>query len=99
MTRSISIHLKATLADLWFRIVISRAKAQGRISPRGKHKLAVLLAAQVFRVSASMVGRILRCLKDRGFQVEPVINQISVKKRTKARSYAEGKPKDYKVMT
>lgn len=63
----------------------------------GKDKLAVLLAAQGAKVSVSMVGRILRRLKDRGILVEPVINHISARHRTKPRPYAVRKPKDYEA--
>lgn len=63
----------------------------------GKDKLAVLLAGQGFEASVSMVGRILRRLKDRGVLVEPVPNHISTRKRTRKRPYAERKPKDYKA--
>ncbi len=62
----------------------------------GKDKLAVLLAARGFKVSVSMVGRILGYLKHRGVLVEPVSNHISARKRTRIRPYAERKPKDYK---
>ncbi len=63
----------------------------------GKDKLTVLLVAQGFKASVSMVGRILRRLKDRGVLVEPVINHISARKRIRTRPYAERKPKDYKA--
>jgi transposase InsO family protein len=65
----------------------------------GKDKLAVLLAGRGFETSVSMVGRIMRRLKDRGILVEPVPNHISARKRTRKRPYAERKPKDYKVET
>jgi transposase InsO family protein len=61
----------------------------------GKDKLAVLLTAKGFKVSVSMVGRILRYLKHKGMLVEPVPNRISARKRTRKRPYAERKPKDY----
>jgi len=63
----------------------------------GKDKLAVLLRAKDFKVSVSMVGRILRYLKHKGMLVEPVLNHISARKRTRIRPYAERKPRDYKA--
>jgi transposase InsO family protein len=61
----------------------------------GKAKLANLLADQGRNVSVSMVGRILRSLKDRGVLREPVRNHISAKKRLQNRPYAVRKPKEY----
>jgi len=61
----------------------------------GKNKLAVILHQQGIAVSASMVGRIMRRLKDRGVLSEPVLNYVSAGKRHKGRPYACRKPKDY----
>jgi len=61
----------------------------------GKAKLAVLLAESGIMVSVSMVGRILRYLKERGVLREPVRNHISARKRPPKRPYAVRKPKDY----
>jgi len=63
----------------------------------GKDKLVVLLQRDNIQVSASMVGRILKYLKDRGLLREPVNNAISVRKRTRPRPYAIRKPRDYQV--
>ena len=63
----------------------------------GKDKLAVLLHQQGYQVSTSMVGRILRRLKERELLREPIPNHISAKKRGKQRPYAIRKPKDYEV--
>ena len=63
----------------------------------GKDKLVVLLHEQGFQVSTSMVGRIIRRLKDRGVLQEPVRNRISARKRVKKRPYAVRKPKDHAV--
>jgi len=63
----------------------------------GKDKLAVLLAAKGIKASVSMVGRILRRLKERGVLVEPVLNHISARKKIRIRPYAVRKPKDYKA--
>jgi putative transposase len=61
----------------------------------GKEKLAVLLNERGYRVSASMVGRILKRLKDRGILREPIANSISRRKQRRKRPYATRKPKDY----
>ena len=61
----------------------------------GKDKLVVLLHREGFNCSASMVGRILRKLKERGVLREPVLNHISGRKRQWQRPYAIRKPKEY----
>jgi putative transposase len=63
----------------------------------GKDKLVVLLHRQGWQVSTSMVGRILRRLKDRGVLREPVPNGISARRRAWCRPYAIRKPKGYEV--
>jgi len=65
-------------------------------NPRwGKEKIARLLVEQGSHVAASMIGRILRRLKDRGVLKEPAINPISVRKRQHPRPYAIRKPREY----
>ena len=61
----------------------------------GKAKLTVLLKEGGIELSVSMVGRILRHLKDRGILLEPIPSHISVRKRQKRRPYAVRKPKGY----
>lgn len=61
----------------------------------GKEKLAVLLKERGIKVSVSMVGRILKYLKDRGVLKEPLTNHISARKRAQKRPYAVRKPKEY----
>jgi putative transposase len=63
----------------------------------GKDKLAELLREQGHRVSASMVGRILRRLKQRGALKEPILNHISARKRPRQRPFATRKPRDYQI--
>ena len=63
----------------------------------GKDKLAVLLRKQGYKVSTSMVGRVIRRLKDRGVLKEPIRNHVSARKRVLGRPYATRKPKDYVV--
>ena len=55
----------------------------------------ILLREEGWPVSTSMVGRIMRYLKDRGVLQEPVSNHISARKRSRERPYATRKPKDY----
>ncbi len=63
----------------------------------GKDKLAVILKREGIQVSASMVGRILKRLKDRSILREAIPNYISVRKRRPVRPYAVRKPKEYKA--
>lgn len=63
----------------------------------GKDKLSELLHEQGLRVSTSMVGRILRRLKERGVLKEPVPNHVSARKRQRQRPFAIRKPKDYPI--
>jgi putative transposase len=63
----------------------------------GKDKLSELLLKQGHQVSASMVGRILRRLKDRGVLKEPKPNYVSARKRQRQRPFATRKPKDYQI--
>jgi len=61
----------------------------------GKDKLVVLLRQQGWQVSTSMVGRILRRLKEQGVLVEPPRRALPTRKRSYPRPYAVRKPKDY----
>ena len=63
----------------------------------GKDKLVVLLRDKGISCSASMVGRIIRRLKDRGVLKEPVPSHISARKRQWQRPYAIRKPRDYGI--
>ena len=61
----------------------------------GKDKLAVLLREEGWEVSTSMVGRVLKKLKERGALIEPLSNGVSARKRIRQRPYAVRKPKGY----
>lgn len=63
----------------------------------GKDKLVVLLRQRGWRVSTSMLGRILKRLKESGVLKEPLPNGISTRKRQRQRPYAVRKPKGYPV--
>ena len=63
----------------------------------GKDKLVVLLRREDWTVSTSMVGRILKRLKERGVLREAIANGISARKRALKRPYAVRKPKGYRV--
>jgi putative transposase len=63
----------------------------------GKDKLVVLLRRQGREVSTSMVGRILRRLKEHGVLVEAPRVAVSTHKRPHSRPYAVRKPKEYAV--
>ncbi len=63
----------------------------------GKEKIAKLLNEEGWQVSVSMVGRILKRLKERGILKEPVWNCVSVRKRQQQRPYATRKPKEYQA--
>jgi transposase InsO family protein len=62
----------------------------------GKDKLVVLLRREGIVVSTSMVGRILKRLKDTGRLIEPLPERRR-RKRNFARPYAIRKPKGYRV--
>jgi len=64
----------------------------------GKDKLSGLLSEQGYQISSSMVGRIIRRLKERGVLREPIPNYVSAGKRHKVRPYAQRKPKDYRAI-
>jgi putative transposase len=64
----------------------------------GKDKLVVLLREEGYQTSTSMVGRIIRRLKDRGVLREPVRNCVSAHRRSIKRPYAVRKPKDYHII-
>jgi len=88
-------HLRQPTASLELVLAVQRLREQ---YPRwGKDKLVVLMHEEGYRVSTSMVGRVLRRLKDRGVLREPMRNHISVRKRGFRRPYATRKPKDYEV--
>ena len=61
----------------------------------GKDKLVVLLRREAWQVSTSMVGRIVRDLKERGLLWEPDLRDPWVVKRPPKRPYATRKPRDY----
>jgi transposase InsO family protein len=61
----------------------------------GKDKLVILLRREGHAISTSMVGRILRRLRQRGVLVEPARRSISAAKRRLARPYAIRKPREY----
>jgi len=63
----------------------------------GKDNLCELLRDQGRQVSASMVGRILRWLKERGVLKEPIPNHVSTRKRLRQRPFATRKPRDYLI--
>jgi transposase InsO family protein len=63
----------------------------------GKDKLVVRLREEGWQVSVSMVGRILKQLKERGVLREPPKNSVHAHKRLRPRPYAVRKPKDYEV--
>lgn len=67
-------------------------------NPRwGKYKLVPLLAQQGYQASATMVGKILCRLRERGVLKEPIPNHISARKGQRLRPYAIRKPKGYEV--
>jgi len=63
----------------------------------GKDKLCELLRDQGIQVSASMVGRIIRRMKETGALKEPVPNHVSARKRLRQRPFAIRKPRDYPI--
>jgi len=65
----------------------------------GKEKIARLLSAQSWQVSVSIVGRILKRLKERGVLKEPIWNTVSVRKEHRPRPYATRKPREFSQRT
>lgn len=63
----------------------------------GKDKLAVLLRREGWRVSVSMVGRILTSLRQRGALRAPVVFRVKRRRGMAGRPWALRKPKDYAV--
>ncbi len=82
----------------WSRELAQAVLEMREERPRwGKDKLVVLLREKGWRVSTSMVGRILKALKDRGELRELPVNGVSARKRMRRRPYAVRKPKGYQV--
>src|SRR3990172_10641301 len=63
----------------------------------GKDKLAVLLRREGWRVSVSMVGRILTRLRQRGVLSAPMLFRVKRRRGTARRPWALRKPSDYAV--
>ncbi len=87
-------HLRQNTASLELIEVVRRLREE---YPRwGRDKLVVLLPEEGFFCSTSMVGRIIRRLKDRRVLREPIRNHVSAHRRG-IRPYAIRKPRDYQV--
>ena len=81
----------------WSCEIEQRVLALREQFPRwGKDKLVVLLRREDLYISTSMVGRILKRLKDSGRLIEPLPERRR-RKRDFARPYAVRKPKGYEV--
>jgi putative transposase len=63
----------------------------------GKDKLAVLLRREGWRISVSMVGRILTSLRQRGVLSAPLLFRVKRRRGTARRPWALRKPSDYAV--
>jgi len=63
----------------------------------GKDKLAVLLRREGWKVSVSMVGRILTSLRQRGVLSAPMLFRVKRRRGTARRPWALRKPSDYAV--
>jgi len=63
----------------------------------GKDKLAPLLREAGWKVSNSMVGRIMRRLREQGRLVEAPRGRLPVRRRSYPRPYAIRKPKGYEI--
>jgi len=88
-------HLRQPTASVELVEVVLRLR---ETYPRwGKDKLVVLVRKEGFSCSISMVGRIIRRLKDRGCLREPIRNYVSAHRRGLRRPYGIRKPKDYEV--
>ena len=82
----------------WSRELAQAVLGMREERPRwGKDKLVVLLREEGWEVSTSMVGRILKALKERGVLRETPVNGVSARKRTGRRPHAVRKPEGYTV--
>jgi len=63
----------------------------------GKDKLVLLVRLRHEGTSTSMVGRILKRLKERGVLREPLSSRVTVRRHHYPRPYGTRKPKDYLV--
>jgi putative transposase len=82
----------------WGAPLVSRVQQLRETFPGwGKECLAVLLAQQDYRTSASTVGRILSYLRQRGALREPLRSGPRHRKRYVPRPFAIRKPRDYPV--
>lgn len=80
----------------WSRELVEAVLRLREQYPRwGKDKLVVLLPKREWQVSTSMVGRILKHLKERGALREPLPNRVSVRRHHYPRPYGIRKPRDY----
>lgn len=95
---SLSCRPRHTRQPTWTAEMATMVLKLREENPRwGKEKLAKLLSDKGFKMSVSMVGRILRELKERGILIEPVLTPVSAGKRLRKRPYAIRKPKGHKV--
>lgn len=95
---SLSCRPRHTRQPTWSEELATMVLNLREENPRwGKEKLAALLRDKGYRVSASMVGRIITRLKDRGILVEPLLTPVSAGKRLRKRPYAIRKPEDHRV--
>ena len=82
----------------WTAELATAVHAVRKANPRwGKDKLTLLLHADGWTVSVSMVGRILTHLQKTGQLQEPLSASVTRVHRRPARPYAMRKPKDYAV--
>ena len=82
----------------WTAELAEAVRVERECYPRwGKEKIAVLLRAQGWTVSTSMVGRILTDLRRRGVLRMPLRASIAARKRMTPRPYATRKPKEWRV--
>jgi len=82
----------------WTTEQVERVRRLREQYPRwGKDKLAVLLGREGWRVSVSMVGRILTSLRQRGVLSAPMLFRVKRRRGTAGRPWALRKPSDYAV--
>jgi len=80
----------------WTTAQAERVRRLREQYPRwGKDKLAVLLGREGWRVSVSMVGRILTRLRQRGVLRAPQLFRVKRRRGTAGRPWALRKPSDY----
>lgn len=90
---------RRTRTPTWSADLVTAVRQERERYPRwGKEKIAVMVRAQGWVVSTSMVGRILKDLKRRNVLKLPLRLSLSTRPRSVPRPYATRKPRNWAVL-